>query len=145
MEKSVIVDTYTILAMAYGELTKRGEEVMSGIRSGIYEGVIPSTVVFEFIVHWLRSKIPSLKSIDEARTFLFTYFKVNELTSDDFIESAKIKKEGDEILAKEMNGRRLSVVDSTIIHLAKKLGVGIITGDKDLTLVARKLGVEIIW
>ena len=24
-------------------------------------------------------------------------------------------------------------------------GVGIITGDKDLTLVARKLGVEIIW
>ncbi|MCH4816785.1 MAG: PIN domain-containing protein [Saccharolobus sp.] len=145
MEKSVIVDTYTILAMAYGELTKRGEEVMSGIRSGIYEGVIPSTVVFEFIVHWLRSKIPSLKSIDEARTFLFTYFKVNELTSDDFIESAKIKKEGDEILAKEMNGRRLSIVDSTIIHLAKKLGVGIITGDKDLTLVARKLGVEIIW
>ncbi|AGJ63690.1 VapC-like protein [Sulfolobus islandicus LAL14/1] len=131
--------------MAYGELTKRGEEVMSGIRSGLYEGVIPSTVVFEFIVHWLRSRIPSLKSIDEARTFLFTYFKVNELTSDDFIDSAKIKKEGDDILAKEMNGRRLSIVDSTIIHLAKKLGVGIITGDKDLTLVARKLGIEIIW
>jgi len=107
--------------MAYGELTKRGEEVMAGIRSGLYEGVIPSTVVFEFIVYWLRSRIPSLKSIDEARTFLFTYFKVNELTSDDFIDSAKIKKEGDDILAKEINGRRLSIVDSTIIHLAKKL------------------------
>jgi len=145
LEKSIIVDTYAILAMAYGELTKRGEEVMAGIRSGLYEGVIPSTVVFEFIVHWLRSRIPSLKSIDEARTFLFTYFKVNELTSDDFIDSAKIKKEGDDILAKEINGRRLSIVDSTIIHLAKKLGVGIITGDKDLTLVARKLGIEIIW
>ena len=67
------------------------------------------------------------------------------MTSDDFIESAKIKKEGDEILSKKMKGRMLSIVDSTIIYLAKKLGVGIITGDKDLTLVARKLGVEIIW
>ncbi len=34
--------------MAYDELTKKGEEVMSGIRSGLYEGAIPSTVVFEF-------------------------------------------------------------------------------------------------
>ncbi|BDB99735.1 PIN domain-containing protein [Saccharolobus caldissimus] len=143
MGKKIIVDTYAILAMAYGELTKKGEEIMSGIRSGLYEGIIPSTVVYEFILHWLRGKIPSLKSIDEAKTFLFTYFKVNELTSNDFVESAKIKKEGDEIL--KMNERRLSIVDSTIIHLARKLGVGIITGDKDLTLVARKLGVEIIW
>ncbi len=36
------------------------------------------------------------------------------------MESAKIKKEGDDILSIELKGRKLSIVDSTIIHTAKK-------------------------
>ena len=46
---------------------------------------------------------------------------------------------------KELKGRKLSIVDSTSIHLAKKLGIGVISGDRDLTSVANRMGIRVIW
>ncbi|AWS00668.1 PIN domain-containing protein [Metallosphaera hakonensis JCM 8857 = DSM 7519] len=134
-----------MLSMGFGELTKNAEEVMLRIRRRELEGLVPSTVAFEFTVHWLRGRIPSLTSINEVRTFLQSYFEIVELNFEDFMESAKIKKEGDDILSIELKGRKLSIVDSTIIHTAKKMKAKIVTGDKDLTLVAKKMGIGTIW
>jgi predicted nucleic acid-binding protein len=145
--KTVIVDTYAILAMAYGELGVNAEKVLLQIRRGEVIGYIPATVAYELSVHWLRGRIPSLKSLEELKTFVTRYFKTVEPTLDDYIESAKIKIEGDKILREslELKNRSLSIVDSTIIRLALELGAPIVTGDKDLSHVANKKGIKIIW
>jgi len=145
--KAVVVDTYAILAMAYGELGRNAEEVLLRIRRGEAVGYLLATVAYELSVHWLRGKIPALKSVEELKTFITKYFRVVELKLDDYIESAKIKVEGDEVLrgSPELEGRSLSIVDSTIIRLALKLNAPIVTGDKDLSYVAERKGVKIIW
>ncbi|MDK6028168.1 PIN domain-containing protein [Ignisphaera sp. 4213-co] len=145
--KAVIIDTYAILAMAYGELGEKAEEIMLRIRKGEITGYLPATVVYELYVHWLRGRIPVIKSKEELKTFVTRYFKVVELRLDDYIESAKIKVEGDKILKEvsELAGRSLSIVDSTLIWLAQKLHIPIVTGDKDLIYVAKKIGIVTIW
>jgi predicted nucleic acid-binding protein len=145
--KAVVVDTYAILAMAYGELGRNAEEVLLRIRRGEAVGYLPATVAYELSVHWLRGKIPALKSVEELKTFITKYFRVVELKLDDYIESAKIKVEGDEMLrgSLELEGRSLSIVDSTIIRLALELNAPIVTGDKDLSHVAERKGVKIVW
>lgn len=145
--KAVVVDTYAILAMAYGELGRNAEEVLLRIRRGEAVGYLPATVAYELSVHWLRGKIPALKSVEELKTFITKYFRVVELKLDDYIESAKIKVEGDEMLrgSPELEDRSLSIVDSTIIRLALELNAPIVTGDKDLSHVAERKGVKIVW
>jgi len=145
--KAVVVDTYAILAMAYGELGRNAEEVLLKIRRGEVVGYLPATVAYELSVHWLRGRIPALKSVEELKTFITKYFRVVELKLDDYIESAKIKVEGDEMLrgSLELEGRSLSIVDSTIIRLALELNAPIVTGDKDLSHVAERKGVKIVW
>ncbi|MEM1627196.1 MAG: PIN domain-containing protein [Sulfolobaceae archaeon] len=143
MAEKVVVDTYALLSMAFGELTKKAEEVMLDIRSRKIEGIITPAIVFEFTVHWLRGRIPALKSLSEVKSFLQSYFSVIDLSFEDFIEGAKIKVEGDKIVS--TIGRKLSIVDAISIQTAKKLKAKILTGDKDLTLVANKMGIEVIW
>ena len=143
MEEKAVIDTYAILAMAYGTLSERARDVMLKVREGRVEGLIPTTVAYELAVHWLRGRLPALKSVDELRTFLTSYFKVVELSLDDYLESARVKSEGDKLVSSM--GRRLSFVDSTVIHVAKKLRAVIVSGDKDLTAVAESMGVEVVW
>ena len=143
MEEKAVIDTYAVLAMAYGELSERAREVMLGVKERKVEGLIPTTVAYELAVHWLRGRLPALKSLDELRSFLASYFKIVELSLDDFLESAKVKSEGDRLVSSM--GRRLSFVDSTVIHVAKKLRAKVVTGDSDLTVVARSMGVEVVW
>jgi len=145
--KEVVIDTYAILAMAYGELGGRAEEIMMRIRRGEVIGYLPATAVYELYVHWLRGRIPAIKSKEELKTFATKYFKVLELRLDDYIESAKIKVEGDKTLREvpELASRSLSIVDSTLIWLAQKLRIPIVTGDKDLIHVAKKRGIITIW
>jgi predicted nucleic acid-binding protein len=91
--------------------------------------------------------LPALQPLDELKTFTTRYFRVVELKLDDYLESARVKVEGDEALkeSSKLRGRALSIVDSTIIWLALKLGAPIVTGDEDLSYVARRKGVEVIW
>lgn len=144
--KAVIVDTYA-MAMAYGELGKEAEEVMLEIRRGEITGYLPVTAVYELHIHWLRGRIPAIRSVEELKTFIMKYFRVLELKLDDFIESAKIKVEGDLTLRREaeLKDRVLNIVDSTILWLALKLQTPIITGDRDLSYVAVKKGIKILW
>ncbi len=151
MEKvnEVIIDTYALMAIVYDEVGKEAMKVLNDVKLGKVKGLIPTTVAYEYVIHWLRGRIPGLKSINEVITYLRRYFKVIELTFEDFIEAAKIKIEGDELLKKardeRLRIRRLSIVDSTVIISALKRGVPIITGDTDLTYVANSKGIKVIW
>ena len=147
--RKVVIDTYTLLAIVYDEVGDSARNVLEGIRRGDIDGLIPATVLYVYVVHWLRGRIPGLRSIDELVTYLRSYFKIVELDLNDYINAAKIKIEGDKMLAEAkdvtLRSRRLSMVDSTVITVAHKAKSPIVTGDKDLTYVARKMGVEVIW
>ncbi|MCS7367056.1 MAG: PIN domain nuclease, partial [archaeon YNP-WB-062] len=68
--KAAVVDTYAILAMAYGELGGNAEKVLLQIRRGEVVGYLPATVAYELSIHWLRGKIPTLKSLEALKTFI---------------------------------------------------------------------------
>jgi len=147
--RKVVVDTYALMAMVFGELSSAAERILLGIRDGRVKGLVPSTVGYEFALQWLRGRIPGLRSIGEVETFLRAYFVVVDLALEDFIEAARIKARGDELLAssgsRELSSRRLSLVDSSVILVAAKLGAPIVTGDKDLSYVAGKLSLRVLW
>ena len=52
-----------------------------------------------------------------------------------------LREAGDESL----RARRLSIVDSTVIALARRRKAPIVSGDRDLVYVAMREGVETIW
>jgi hypothetical protein len=87
-------------------------------------GVLPLTVAYEYLLYWMRGRIPTLKSLSEVLGYLNGYFKIMNLAIEDYINAARIKFRGDEILAKsstdELQNRRLSIIDSTVIMLAFK-------------------------
>ena len=143
----VVVDSYAILAMAYVELGVNAERAMLGIKRGEITGIIPVTVVYELVLYWLRSKLPAFRNIEEIKTFTSMYFKVADLKLSDYVESAKLKVEGDKMLKSnsELKERTLSLVDSTILWTGIKHHAPIVTGDRDIAWVAREKGVEVIW
>jgi len=147
--KKVIVDTYTLIAIVYDEVGSGARKILEEIRKRIVKGIVPNTVAYEYTVHWLKGRIPALKNIDEVKTYLREYFNVINLDFEDYIKAAEIKVRGDELLKKakieELRRRRLSIVDSTIIALALREKLPILTGDKDLRYVAGKMGVKTIW
>ncbi len=147
--KVVVVDTYALLAMAYRELGVDAVRLLQGVGRGRVKGLIPVTVVYEYVVHWLRGRIPVLESMEEVLTFLTKYFTVTELSLKDWVESARIKHRGDKLLRASsdplLRARRLSLVDSTIIVTAMRHKAPIITGDRDLSYVASSLGLRVIW
>jgi hypothetical protein len=65
--------------MAYGELGKEAEEILTRVRRGEVIGYLPVTVVYELCVHRLRGRIPTLKSMEEVVTLVSEYFRVVEL------------------------------------------------------------------
>lgn len=147
--EEVVIDTYTLLAIVYDEVSNKARDVLEDIRRGRTRGVLPVTVAYEYVVHWLNGRIPALKDLNEVVAYLLGYFKVADLSFEDYIEAAKIKAKGDEILKKaedeSLRSRRLSIVDSTVIALAHRMRVPILTGDRDLTYVALRENVEVIW
>ncbi len=147
--RKVVIDTYTLLAIVYDEVSENARKVLDEIRRGGIEGLIPVTVAYEYVVHWLRGRIPGLRSLDEVVTYLKSYFRIESLELDDYLEAAKIKVRGDRMLKEArdetLRARKLSIVDSTVIALARKKGLPIVSGDRDLTYVAVREGVEVIW
>jgi len=123
--------------------------VLNGIRMGRIEGLIPITVVYEYLVHWLRGRIPALRSLDETITYLRSYFRIERLEHDDYIEVAKIKVRGDEMLKEAedemLRGRKLNIVDSTVIALTHRVRTPILSSDRDLTYIAIREEIEVIW
>lgn len=87
--REIVIDTYTLLAIVYDEISNRARNILDSIYRRRIIGVIPITVVYEYIIHWLRGRIPAFKNIDEVIAYLQNYFRVVDLSSDDYIEAAK--------------------------------------------------------
>ena len=112
------------------------------------KGIIHYLIVYELSYHWMKGRLP-FHSEKELLEFINTYFSIYDLDPGLAIEASRIKLQGDRLLRnageKELRHRKLSVCDSTTIALAKRLNTSIVTGDKDLTYVAREMGVKVLW
>ena len=85
----------------------------------------------------------------ELLEFVNTYFTVKYLDASTAVKASEVKILGDKLLADSENPRlrrrRLSIADATTIVLAMSEKAPIITGDADLSYVAKKLGINVIW
>ncbi len=146
--KAVIVDTYALIADLTGRATFEAIKVLDSIRVGRMKGLIHYLIIYELTYHWRKGRLP-FRNEDELKEFIDTYFNIIDLSLDDIIEASKIKIIGDKILkeAREvrLKRRKLSVADAITIALAIKYKVPIVTGDNDLTYVAEKMGIKVIW
>jgi len=90
-----------------------------------------------------------LKSPDEIVAFFSAFFTVVDLSLRDYVEVAVVKAEGGEILSSSddprLSSRKPSLVDASVIYAAKKIDAPVITGDLDLSYVARAMGIEVTW
>lgn len=147
-EGRVIVDTYAIIADLTGQAPEPVVKTLDDVRLGRVEGVLHYLIVYELAYHWRRGRLP-FQSEGELREFVDTYFVVQPLNPVIAVEASRIKIVGDELLRNSKNPRlkrrRLSVSDVTSIVLAQMLKAPIITGDIDLSYVAQKIGVKVIW
>ena len=77
--RKLVVDTYTLLAKAFGELGKRAAQLLQDVRRGRIVELLPVIVAYEYIVHWRNGRIPALTSVEEIVIFLTRYFRVENL------------------------------------------------------------------
>jgi len=146
--KAVIVDSYAIMADLLGQAPQHALRYLDKVRLGEVRGYVHYLLVYELAYHWRRGRLPFADE-KELREFIDTYFRVLNIDAETALEASKVKIAGDRLLReaedKCLRARRLSAADATTIALALKLGVPVITGDNDLTYVARALGVKVIW
>ena len=139
----VIVDTYALMAKATGEITPKANECLENVRSGKLKGAIHPLITYEFLLQFHRGRIPIFETPEETLGFLETYFSTAELSNSMALTAAEIRFKSEAMVTKLK--RKLSVCDSLTIAIAKKTKSPIVTGDKDLKVVAEKENVDIIW
>ena len=146
--KAAIVDSYAIMADLLGQAPRRAQRYLDKVRLGEVKGYLHYSLVYELAYHWRRGGLP-FAGEEELLEFVSTYFKVLSIDIETALEASKVKIAGDSLLRRaedeRLRARRLSVADATTIALALRLDVPVITGDADLTYVARALGVKVIW
>ena len=143
--KAVIVDTYAIMADFNGEMPDKAVKYMDMIRLGRIKGYLHYLIVYEMAYHWRKGRLP-FENSDEFRNFIDLYFEILPIDVEVALEASRVENVGDKMLQEaKLKGRTLSVADATSIALALMYEVPIITGDIDLSYVARKLGIAILW
>jgi hypothetical protein len=68
------------------------------------------------VLHWLRNKLPVFRNIGEIKTFTLMYFKVTDLKLGDYVESAKMKVEGDEMLKSNLELKEGDIESNRFNH-----------------------------
>ena len=141
--RTVIIDTYALMAKATGEITPKANRYLEDVRRGRMNGVIHPIITYEFLLQFYKGRIPIFKTAEESLGFLETYFSTAELSNALSLLAAEIRFKSDALL--NTLRRSLSVCDSLTVALAKKTKSPIMTGDKDLQAVAEKESVGLIW
>jgi len=145
--KAIIVDTYAIMADLTGQATSTAIKTLDLIRTGRTEGLIHYLIVYELAYHWRKRRLP-FHDEEELFEFVNTYFSVVNLSPEIAVEASRVKVIGDRLLQstdERFKRRKLSIADATTIALAIRLKAPIVTGDVDLTYVARRMGVKVVW
>ena len=141
--KTVIIDTYTLMAKATGEITPKANKHLENVRSGKMKGIIHPIITYEFLLQFYKGRTPIFKTAEESLGFLETYFSTAELSNTMSLLAAEIRFKSDMLVPTIK--RSLSVCDSLTIALAKRTKSPIVTGDKDLRAVAEEENVDTIW
>lgn len=141
--RTLIIDTYALMAKATGEITPKANKCLEEIRSEKLRGVIHPVITYEFLLQFYKGRIPIFNTSGETLDFLETYFSTAELSNSVALMAAEIRFKSDELVTKLK--RTLSVCDSLTIAIAKEIKSPIITGDEGLQAVAEKENVDIIW
>jgi len=141
--RTVIIDTYALMAKATGEITPKANRCLEDIRNEKLRGIIHPIITYEFLLQFYKGRIPIFKTSEETLDFLETYFSTAELSNSVALLAAEIRFKSDELVTKLK--RTLSVCDSLTIAIAKKTKSPTITGDKDLQAAAEKENVDTIW
>ena len=146
--RAVIVDTYAIIADLTGQAPPRAIQILEKVRIGEVKGILHYLIIYELAYHWRRGRLP-FRDEKELQEFINTYFKIEPSSLSTAVEASRIKIIGDQILRDsndpKLKRRRLSVSDATTIVLAERYKAPIVTGDIDLSYVAQKLGLKVIW
>ncbi len=146
--EALIVDTYAIIADLTGQASSKAIDFLEKVRLGSIEGILHYLIVYELSYHWRKGRLP-FRGEEELLEFINTYFTIKILDEALAVEASKVKTLGDKLLLSSgdpvLSRRRLSVSDATTIALAKRGKIPIITGDSDLSYVARKLGINVLW
>jgi len=146
--KLAIVDTYAIMADLTGQATERATRMLDSIRVRRMKGILHYLIVYELAYHWRRGRLP-FRDERELLEFVETYFSIVDLDAEMAVKASQAKMIGDQILKssdrEELRRRKLSTCDATSIMLAARLKAPIVTGDADLTYVAQKMGIQVIW
>jgi len=141
--KTVIVDTYALMAKATGEITSEANDCLESVRSGKLRGIIHPIITYEFLLQFYKGRLPVFVDSAQALEFLETHFSTMNISSDMASKAAEIRFRSSKLLTKLR--RRLSVCDSLTITIAKETNSSVLTGDKDLQTVAEKENVTTIW
>ena len=146
--RSIIIDTYALIADLVDEIPLKARRILDQVRIGEVRGLIHDLIIYELSYHWRKGRLP-FKDEEELIEFITTYFSMADLTIEDLVKASYIKIVGDSVLRKAseplLKRRKLSISDALCIVLALKYKVPIVTGDKDLSYVASHLEVETVW
>ena len=147
--KSVLVDTYALLAAATGDLTQAAREVFLSLRRGRVRGVVHSLIMFEVLYQWRRGRLPGFRDEDELYSYLSRVFDTARITEKVVRRAAEVKAVGDDLLREapdpSLRARRLSTCDAFTLAIALDRALPVLSGDRDLAYVAKKLEVEVLW
>ncbi|MCE4600104.1 MAG: PIN domain-containing protein [Desulfurococcales archaeon] len=146
--RKVVVDTYAIIADLTGQAPSGVTEVLEKVRKGTIKGMLHYLIVYELAYHWKRGRLP-FRDEEELLEFINRYFTITVLDLNIALKASNVKLIGDKLLRASkdpsLKRRKLSVADATTIAIAVSSGAPIVTGDTDLSYVARKLGATVIW
>lgn len=141
--RTVIIDTYALMAKATGEITPKANACLENARRGKIKGVIHPVITYELLLQFHKGRTPIFKAAGEALDFLETHFSTMEISNNTALKAAEIRFKSDALLAKIK--RSLSVCDALTIAIAKETRSQILTGDRDLRAVAEGENITVIW
>jgi len=146
--RMAIVDSYAIMADLLGQAPPSAIYYLDMIKLGEITGYLHYLLIYELAYHWRKGRLPFTDSM-ELLEFVNAYFKILNVTPETALLASEIKVKGDNILRSasdpSLRRRKLSIADATSIAISKELGIPIITGDRDLTYVARAMKVDVLW
>lgn len=131
------------MAKATGEISPRANECLEDIRREKIEGIIHPMITYEFLLQYHKKRLPIFRETTEVLDFLETHFSTVKISNELASAAAEIKSRSIALLARLK--RYLSACDSLTIAVAKQTGSPIVSGDRDLRVVAEMENVKVIW
>ncbi|MEM2127374.1 MAG: PIN domain-containing protein [Candidatus Bathyarchaeia archaeon] len=140
---AVVVDTYALMAKATSEITPKADAHLENVRVGRVRGIIHPLITYEFLLQFYKGRIPIFKTPIEALEFLERYFYTVEISNRIAMMASEIRFKSEKLVA-ELE-RHLSTCDAITIAIAREWQSPILSGDKDLQIMAKEEQIKTIW